>query len=170
MQIHYGVDCMSAIIRKPLPEEKQTFINLYSQLLEFNRSNTPQDDQFDQALVARQEMAKHLFDQQDEHHLILLAFINDEPVGFTRAHIYQPDYTTDLVDDQAGNIDELFIKKGYRGKNIGQLLITETEEWMKEHNVNHVTLQMYSWNDKAGNFYEKQGFEVLDIRLKKEIN
>lgn len=164
-----GAEPMSVLIRNPQPDEKDIFVHLYSQLLEFNRKNNPPDENFEQNLIARKEMAKNLFDQQDHHHLILLAFIDEEPVGFIRAHIYQPDYTTDLVEDWAGNIDELFVRQGFRGNNIGQLLITEAEEWMKENGVNHVTLQMYSWNDRAGEFYEKQGFEVLDIRLKKEI-
>ncbi|MDQ0417643.1 ribosomal protein S18 acetylase RimI-like enzyme [Croceifilum oryzae] len=160
---------MEFVIRKSFPYEEDMFIKLLSGLLDFNKKHSTSDPDFIQILNFRKQMAKDLFGNQDDKNVIFFALTEGLAIGFLRAHIYVPDYTTDIVAERAGNIDELYIDEKFRGKNVGQMLLDEACTWMMNSGAMDVTLQMYGWNTFAATFYRRQGFQTLDIRLKRKL-
>lgn len=68
----------------------------------------------------------------------------------------------------AGYIEDVAVRKTYRGRNIGSLLIKETIELAKRKNCYKLVLSCF---DERINFYERNGFfrESNLMRLKQDL-
>jgi len=56
-----------------------------------------------------------------------------------------------------------------REKGLGKKLLKAIEEWAKDNGYNKIYLSCYAKNSKALTFYDKQGFEEIEISLEKRI-
>ncbi|MCD1117767.1 GNAT family N-acetyltransferase [Chryseobacterium turcicum] len=65
-------------------------------------------------------------------------------------------------DENIGNIYQMYVQKGFQGKNIGLNLIQETiKEATKRYGYLEIFLEVSIHNLKAKNFYLKAGFEKI---------
>lgn len=58
------------------------------------------------------------------------------------------------------NMDDLYVKPGYRGKGLGTLLINKVIEYAKETKCHKLRWQVSSWNKPAIDFYKSLGAEI----------
>lgn len=70
---------------------------------------------------------------------------------------------------KTGRILELFVDENYRGKKIGQKLMTEITKYFKTKKCEQVRLEVYAPNTNARNFYVRQGFFDESIDMVKKI-
>jgi ribosomal protein S18 acetylase RimI-like enzyme len=56
-----------------------------------------------------------------------------------------------------------------RGKGLGEKLLRTIEEWAKEKGYNKVYLNCYFKNRTAIDFYNKHGYEKIEISMEKRI-
>lgn len=153
-------------------KDRNTYIDFTLQLSKFNRRQHHESckyDDYNKVLQAIKEMAEDRFDNQSEDSLILIAELDNEPVGYALGRIYQEDKTLDNGTGLIGLFDELFIDKKARGFGLGQKLIDGILNWMKKQDVNRVKLHAYSWNDKAKRIYESKGFKEYAVSYEKFI-
>ncbi|XJR88782.1 GNAT family N-acetyltransferase [Elizabethkingia anophelis] len=66
------------------------------------------------------------------------------------------------VENNTGNILQMYVRKGFQGKNIGRELILEIiqEARCRFHNI-EIELEVRPDNTKAFNLYKKAGFEEI---------
>ncbi|MCL2037929.1 GNAT family N-acetyltransferase [Candidatus Saccharibacteria bacterium] len=64
-------------------------------------------------------------------------------------------------EDNSGHLWAIYTDKSQHGSGLGQRLVAELDEFFDENNVQRVDLEVASYNDRAINFYQKFGFEIV---------
>ena len=91
---------------------------------------------------------------KNQRFIALGAFNEDELVGVI---------TCDFNEFDA-DIEGVVVKKEYRNKGIGALLISELEEKLKESKKEKIFLEVRLSNIPAKKLYEKMGFTIISQR------
>lgn len=104
---------------------------------------------------------------KDNTAIIIGAFNENVLIGFIWGYIKKENI-------EEAHVNYFFIKDNYRSQGIGKLLIKEMQEKLSCMNVKKIELLVDKTNEKAINFYAKQGFSVKEkkenkIKLIKEI-
>jgi GNAT superfamily N-acetyltransferase len=157
MEVKY----MNIKIRQAKVDDKSTYVDLAVKLSKFNRENHDEKckyDDFEQVIRAIRNNAEQTFDNMNGSILILIAELEDKPVGYALGRIFQQDEAADNGTGLMGLLDELFIENEARGFGLGSRLIDEVISWMKVKGVTRVKLHSYSWNNNARKLYEQKGF------------
>lgn len=66
-------------------------------------------------------------------------------------------------------IDEIIILPEYRMKGYGKILMDEATNWAKNRNLSSIELYVLANNYGAIAFYENDGFEEFQKKMRKEI-
>lgn len=160
---------MNFTIQLAQPEDEPGFVFLSQELSRYNRRHHPQSDNFDAVLRARADRARRLFQSEDPHQLILIAKVDDQPIGYALAVVDYPDPSNDNGTEWCGLLDEVYVDESARGLGIGSKLIDSCMEWIRHLGAKRVKLQMYDWNDQARHVYEKWGFTPYAISFEKTM-
>ena len=109
----------------------------------------------------REKMAViDLEEVKSENGKCFLAIEDDKAIGLIMGTI--PEYDEyDYLDykcPKRGVITELVISKNIRGKGIGNELITKMEDYFKEQDCEYVLVDVFAYNERGSNFYQKQGY------------
>lgn len=122
----------------------------------------------------------------------LTAELNDENAGFYFARfdggiigylkLNFGQSQTELQDEKAVEIERIYVLKAFQGKNIGQLLYKKALQIAREKKADYIWLGVWEQNQRAINFYTKNGFvpfgthvfklgdaEQTDIMMKLDI-
>lgn len=94
--------------------------------------------------------------------MIFVAESNGKIVGFITGRISKG------VKHKEGSFD-IYIKSEFRGKGIGNELMNKLLKWFKTKNCKTVSLNVYSSNKKAKQFYKCLGFKLVSETYKKKI-
>lgn len=86
--------------------------------------------------------------------IILVAEEKGKIVGFIWAHFIQYGFF------KYGSIDELFVKKEYRGKGIGENLLKEAIKKLNELKPKLILVGTEKEHKEAIKLYKKMGFEI----------
>ena len=71
-----------------------------------------------------------------------------------------------LTGDEIGWINDIYVKKPYRGKGYSKLLLEEALKEFRKNGYSDVRLNVYSHNEKALKLYEKMGFKDVSKFMK----
>lgn len=91
---------------------------------------------------------------KNQRFIALGAFINDQLIGAI---------TCDFNEFDA-DIEGVVVKKEYRNKGVGALLISELEKKLKETKKEKIFLEVRKSNAVAKRLYEKMGFNLIGQR------
>lgn len=69
---------------------------------------------------------------------------------------------TELKDNDALEIERIYVLKDFHGKKVGQLLFDKAITKAKERHVAYVWLGVWEENKRALQFYTKNGFVEFD--------
>jgi ribosomal protein S18 acetylase RimI-like enzyme len=72
---------------------------------------------------------------------------------------------TEMKDNNALEIERIYVSKAYHGKNVGQLLYDKALQIAKEKKADYVWLGVWEENSRAIRFYTKNGFVAFDKHL-----
>jgi ribosomal protein S18 acetylase RimI-like enzyme len=97
----------------------------------------------------------------DPKKLCLVAEIDSELIGYLAASSMKLDYSKLKYLE----IENIGVGKEYRSTGIGQKLMSESLLWAKQNGFQKVCVNSYSKNVGAVKFYEKCGFEIIDVGL-----
>ncbi len=67
-------------------------------------------------------------------------------------------------------LGSLWIDEEYRGKGIGKALVKEFEKWCREKNARKLSVSASAGNERAIEFYRKEGFEDYELILEKPLD
>jgi ribosomal protein S18 acetylase RimI-like enzyme len=79
---------------------------------------------------------------------------------------------TELKDDNAFEIERIYVLNEFQGKNVGQLLYEKALQIARQRNADYVWLGVWEENLRAINFYKKNNFVEFDkhiFKLGREI-
>ncbi len=88
------------------------------------------------------------------------ATIDNEVVGYLKLNFGQSQ--TELKDDNALEIERIYVLKEFHGKKVGQLLYEHAMQIARQMNADYVWLGVWEENPRAINFYKKNGFVEFD--------
>ena len=74
-----------------------------------------------------------------------------------------------FVEDNYAFIYELVVLPEYRTKGYGRKLIEEAKKWAENRKLTSIELNVLENNYSAKAFYERNGFEEYQIKLRKKI-
>ena len=97
---------------------------------------------------------------QQENYLILGYFDDEQLVGVVYVH---------RRDEHIYYIDDIVVTNEYRNKGIGSALLQYVEELAVKENIDSIELDVWSFNSKAIQFYEKNHFTPKTIRYEKKM-
>lgn len=156
---------MGIEIRKISQQDKEAFIELS---LALTNSNKRQHDKLysnsQEFLEVRKRRVEERFDKinQDPNKIVLMAFMDNKPVGYIRAFTYDKKL-------RRGCLDELYLTEEARGQGIGKKLLDVVIPWMAERRVVRMIVSVYLWNTPARKLYEKEGFLEYSSSYEKAI-
>jgi len=89
-----------------------------------------------------------------------IAYSNDEVVGYLKINF--GDAQTESINENALEVQRIYVLQNFHGKNIGQLLLDEVKKIAQITNVDSVWLGVWEENHRALRFYTKNEFVVFD--------
>jgi diamine N-acetyltransferase len=72
---------------------------------------------------------------------------------------------TELKDNKAVEIERIYVLKEFHGKNVGQMLYDKAIDIARQKNADYVWLGVWEENQRAINFYKKNGFVEFDKHI-----
>ena len=96
---------------------------------------------------------------------VLLSETDGEVVGLIDWHVM----TTIHRPRPVGRIVALIVAKGHRGQAIGQALVVEAEQRMRERGCEKMEVTSNLRLERAHQFYERIGFERSSYRFAKDF-
>ena len=91
------------------------------------------------------------------------AKIDQEIIGYLKLNFGESQ--TEIKDDEAFEIERIYVLKEFHGKKVGQILYNKAIEIAKQKNADYVWLGVWEENQRAINFYKKNGFVEFDKHI-----
>lgn len=135
---------------------RQANINDVSTILSFIKALAEYEDMSDQVVATEELLKEWLFEKKKAE--VLLAMEGDTPVGFA---LYFYNFSTFL--GRAGiYLEDLFVKKEYRGKGYGKALLKELARIAVSQGCGRLEWCCLDWNQPSIDFYLSLGARPLD--------
>jgi ribosomal protein S18 acetylase RimI-like enzyme len=133
----------------------EVYINSY----QFDSHMNPNDPDSEDSTKGFQD------DVINQSKLCLIAEKGSKPVGYLVGGENNLSWRT----NRRGEIFHMGVSPEYRAYGIGGMLVAEFKKWCLEKGLTHIAATTYFADDKARNFYEKQGMTPIDISLEGPI-
>jgi len=124
----------------------------------FTDRNTPAN--MNKYLTEELSLEKMTNELNNPYSEFYLAILEKEIVGYLKINFGQAQ--TDVKDDNALEIERIYVSKEHHGKKVGQVLFDQAHKIAKQKKLAYLWLGVWEENLKAINFYKKNGFEVFD--------
>jgi ribosomal protein S18 acetylase RimI-like enzyme len=96
----------------------------------------------------------------DPNSVFYFAMMEDKVIGYLKLNFGASQ--TELKDNEALEIERIYVLKEFHGKKVGQLLFDKAIEVAKAQHVAYVWLGVWENNKRALQFYTKNGFVEFD--------
>ena len=135
---------------------RQANINDVSIILSFIKELAEYENMSDQVVATEELLKEWLFEKKKAE--VLLAMEGDTPVGFA---LYFYNFSTFL--GRAGiYLEDLFVKKEYRGKGYGKALLKELARIAISQGCGRLEWCCLDWNQPSIDFYLSLGAVSMD--------
>ena len=152
---------------KYLEDVKDLLVELEEYLISIDKDNLDQihEDYRDKFV------AIELKELKEKNGKCFIAVENNKAVGLVMGEIreYSEYDYLDYTCPKTGDIIELIVSNNYRGKGYGNKLMNKMEDYFKEQECEIITIDVFSYNEKAINFYDKNGYHNRMHRIIKKI-
>jgi ribosomal protein S18 acetylase RimI-like enzyme len=150
------------IVKIGLPEIDQLRkISIETFVETFKDSNTENNlQQFLDEAYSWNQLKSELENPDSEFYF---AKFGDEIIGYLK--INQGEAQKESIGHCALELERIYILNKFQGKNIGQILLDYTIEIAKKNNIDWVWLGVWEHNQRAINFYLKNGFVQFDQHI-----
>ncbi len=91
------------------------------------------------------------------------AELEDRVIGYLKVNTGSSQ--TELKDEQAVEIERIYVLKEYQGMKLGQLLYEKAEEIARQAGAGYIWLGVWEENPRAIAFYKKNGFVEFDRHI-----
>ena len=103
---------------------------------------------------------------------VYLAIEDDKAIGLIMGTIikYDDNDYLDYTCPKAGEITELIVSSKARGKNIGTKLMEKLEQYFKDNDCKWIHVDVFSYNVRGKNFYNKLGYHTRMDQMVKKVD
>ena len=151
------------IVRKAIIEDLKSIQKLNNSLFDLEYNN------FDDTLKVGwtfEEEGKKYFEDMIINEIVFVALYEEKIIGYLVGSICnQISYITETFAE----LDNMYIDENYRRHGIGTLLINKFKNYCKEKNIQNIKVTASAKNNKAIQFYMKNGFVDYNITLRCKI-
>lgn len=137
---------MSTIIKKASSDDYITVFTLTKELIEYHNA-------IDIFELTPERMRELIEDGSIQSYI---AYSDDKPAGLMN---FFWKYTT-FTGRKIMYIEDLYIRKEFRGCGIGNELMKTAKRIAAENNCEHIELKCINWNTGSAAFYERLGMEA----------
>jgi diamine N-acetyltransferase len=125
-------------------------------------ANAAYDPHIDMNWV-KTEIATKYFEEAvtKEDQFALVGQVDGVDVGYVLLEPKEINYRTVKIIE----VGNMAVLPAYRSSGIGAILMNEAKEWAKKQGYQTMFVNAYIRNQRAVNFYEKQGFVPIDVSL-----
>lgn len=134
---------------------KQTFLGTFS------AGNTA--DNMEKYLQERFSVETLTAEFNNKSSEFYFAILDRNIIGYLKLNYGQSQ--TELKNDNALEIERIYVLKEFHGKNVGQLLYEKAIQIAKQLNVDFIWLGVWEHNARAIHFYRKNGFIEFDKHI-----
>lgn len=99
----------------------------------------------------------------DPNSAFYFAILDHNVIGYLKLNFGQS--RTELKDDEALEIERIYVRKEFHGKKVGQILFEQAIKIARQKNVNYIWLGVWEENPRAIGFYKKNGFVEFDKHI-----
>lgn len=99
----------------------------------------------------------------DRNSEFYFAEIENTPIGYLKINFGASQ--TEIKNENALEIERIYVLKEFQGKNIGQILYEKAINIAKKKEVDYIWLGVWEENTKAIGFYKKNGFIAFDSHI-----
>lgn len=92
-----------------------------------------------------------------------IAFWEKEPVGYLKLNFGNAQ--TESINDNAIEIQRIYVLQAFHGKKIGQILLDEAIKIAHQEAAEYIWLGVWEENHRAIQFYTKNGFITFDKHI-----
>lgn len=119
-------------------------------------------------VITTEEILRESIFGEGSNTSVLLAFYNDEPVGFA---IYFYNFSS-FLGKKGIYLEDLFVQPDARGKGFGKALLIRLAEIARDEECGRLEWAVLDWNEPAIDFYKNLGAVQMDewtvFRLNRE--
>lgn len=127
----------------------------------FTEHNTKEDlDKYLEESFSNEKLSSEL---NKPYSSFYFAEIEDNVVGYLKINFGASQ--TELKDNEALEIERIYVLQAFHGKKLGQALYEKAIQIAKEKKVQYLWLGVWEKNNKAIQFYEKNGFVQFDTHI-----
>lgn len=127
----------------------------------FSENNTEESmNEYLESSFSTEKLTNELNNKNSEFYF---AKINDEVIGYLKLNIGSSQ--TEIKDNNALEIERIYVSKDFHGKKVGQILYEKAIEIASQKKVDYVWLGVWEKNLRAINFYQKNGFTEFDKHI-----
>ena len=106
----------------------------------------------------------------DENDLIYVAVDDrDEVLGYAFCCKESRPFSHNMVQFTSLFIDDLCVDAAARGKHVGESLFHYVKDYARANGFYHVTLNVWSFNEKAIGFYEAMGLKPMEYVMEEVL-
>jgi ribosomal protein S18 acetylase RimI-like enzyme len=99
----------------------------------------------------------------DKNNYLLLAEMDNKIIGYIFGSVCES------VCSKKGYIEDIFVKKSERGKEVASQLIKEFIKILKEKKMGKISLSVNIKNKVALSLYKKRGFKIIKYEMEKKL-
>lgn len=150
-------------IRKAIQEDRDTIVELGRKTFVETYSEVSGNGALE--LYVEQKFSPEKIDEElnNPYACFYISFIQDTPVAFTKLRSdRQP---KGLVDKKTIEIERIYVLKEYQGFKVGKEMIEKCKAVAMEDNYDIIWLQVWQYNHKAIQFYQKAGFVIYETAV-----
>lgn len=127
----------------------------------FDSTNTEENMQkyFDERFSA----AKLSTELNDQHAVFYFAMLQNKVIGYLKIN-FGPSQT-EFQKDSAVEIERLYVLREFHGKKVGQMLFDKSLEIALQKKGESIWLGVWEHNNRAIQFYKKNGFVEFDKHI-----
>lgn len=106
----------------------------------------------------------------DNNGEVYLAILNKHVIGLIIGIIYKYDEedNLDYKCPKKGIVTELIVTNKVRANGIGKTLMNKMEEYFKTEGCEYISLDVFSYNKNAMDFYQRKGYHNrMNVMIKK---
>lgn len=127
----------------------------------FTEHNTKEDlDKYLEESFSNETLTAEL---TNPHSSFYFAEIEHNVVGYLKINFSASQ--TELKDNEALEIERIYVLQAFHGKKLGQALYEKAIQIAKEKKVQYLWLGVWEKNNKAIQFYKKNGFVQFDTHI-----
>ena len=156
---------MSIFIRRAKTSDIEIIQEFGSKLLNYEREN------YDSSLNSEwafSDGAKERYLNAIQNGYVIIAEMNEQPVGFLIGSIIEPKANSARQIKQA-NLQNLYVDEKFREAGIGKELFLNFKKYCQDNHVKQLNVSVLAANKAAVEFYNAIGFKPRSINFFQEL-